>query len=215
MRIACISDTHLFHQRTKPEIQEAWASSLKYCDMVVHAGDFTGRGTIEEVASAASWYRNLLPPIKLCVPGNHDFLFEKEEKRARGLFHGIHVLINEFIEIEGKKFWGSPVSPRFFDWAFNVDRGEPIKKYWDKIPYGLDMLITHGPPHGILDDIEGRRVGCEELLKTVFEKKPKVHVVGHIHASYGAAKYNDITFINAASLNESYNLANYPIIVDI
>jgi len=88
--------------------------------------------------------------------------------------------------IEGVKFYGSPWQPRFFDWAFNLDRGEEIKKKWDLIPMDTDVLITHGPPYGILDlTHEGEKVGCEELMKAVLRVQPKIHIFGHIHEAYG------------------------------
>lgn len=217
MRIACISDTHLFHQRTSKELQAAWASSLKHCDAVVHAGDFTGRGTIEEVASAAAWFRNLLPPIKLTCGGNHDFFFETNIEKTRELFgKDVTILINEPIEIQGVKIWASPVTPFFHDWAFNVPRGAQIRKYWDKIPDNLDILVTHGPPHGILDRaVEGHNCGCEELLDVVLQKQPKYHVFGHVHEGFGTYKLGNTTFINASSLDRNYKLSNYPIIIEI
>jgi len=90
-------------------------------------------------------------------------------------------------------------------WAFNVPRGQ-LAKYWDQIPCGLDILVAHGPPHGVLDrrippgirrfapweDEElfggSDRVGCEELLAAVACTKPRVHVFGHIPSGYGATQ---------------------------
>ncbi|MEI6873153.1 MAG: UvrD-helicase domain-containing protein, partial [Verrucomicrobiota bacterium] len=71
-------------------------------------------------------------------------------------------LLNSGVTIEGLKIWGSPYSPRFFDWAFNCDRGEDIAQHWRLIPDDTDILITHGPPAGILDrTIQGDVTGCE------------------------------------------------------
>jgi Icc-related predicted phosphoesterase len=43
------------------------------------------------------------------------------------------------------------------------------KRYWDRIPHNLDVLITHGPPLRILDQVEpdGEHLGCKELRKSV------------------------------------------------
>ena len=51
--------------------------------------------------------------------------------------------------------------PWFWDWAFNLNRGDPIQEKWDMIPDdGIDVLITHGPPIGIAqgEREEGERV---------------------------------------------------------
>jgi len=50
------------------------------------------------------------------------------------------------INIEGIKIYGSPWQPSYHDWAFNLERGEAIRKKWDLIPGDTDVLITHGPP---------------------------------------------------------------------
>jgi hypothetical protein len=85
-------------------------------------------------------------------------------------------------------FYGSPWSPEFCDWAFNAERGEQSRAIWSKIPDDVDILITHGPPHGILDYVPRSKehCGCEELLKVVKERvKPRLHIFGHIHETYG------------------------------
>jgi hypothetical protein len=41
---------------------------------------------------------------------------------------------------------------------------------WDKIPADTDVLITHGPPYGILDlTYDDEKVGCEELMKVILK----------------------------------------------
>lgn len=88
--------------------------------------------------------------------------------------------------IEGINIYGSPWQPWYHDWAFNLERGEEIKKKWDLIPQGVDVLITHGPPHKILDKtIEGVDAGCEMLVEAIKRVKPKIHVFGHIHEARG------------------------------
>jgi Icc-related predicted phosphoesterase len=86
-----------------------------------------------------------------------------------------------------------------------LERGETIKKVWDKIPNDTDVLITHGPPHGILDlNSEREKCGCEELLLAVNRVRPKIHIFGHIHEAYGEVKLNGTHFINPCSCDLSY-----------
>ena len=118
------------------------------------------------------------------------------------------------IEIEGLKFCGSPVTPRFLGMAFNVRAGEEIKRNWQMIPADTDILITHGPPHGILDN----EMGDEELLSQIQKIKPRIHCFGHIHGTSGVQILNGTTFINSAMVNfpdplkmEDYRIVGKPI----
>ena len=114
------------------------------------------------------------------------------------------------------KIWGSPVTPTFFNWAFNVDRGKAIEKYWNMIPIDTDILLTHGPVKGILDrTISDINAGCEDLLNTVKKVKPKFHLFGHIHEAYGKEKVKETTFVNGSLLNEKYELVNSPVEIDL
>jgi Icc-related predicted phosphoesterase len=107
------------------------------------------------------------------------------------------------------------VQPTFFDWAFNRDRGAAIDKHWQLIPKNTDILITHGPPFGVLDKtLRGEAVGCEMLLKKVNKIKPKLHVFGHIHEGYGMIDKKNTTFVNASVLDIRYNLRNEPVIIE-
>jgi Icc-related predicted phosphoesterase len=84
-----------------------------------------------------------------------------------------------------------------------------------KLPRGRRLLVTHGPPHGILDEIDGEQVGCTDLLAAVKRIGPRVHAFGHIHVAYGTAKVGKTTFVNAAVCGEDYLPHNAPIVVDI
>ena len=129
---------------------------------------------------------------------------------------GIIYLNDSGIEIEGTKFWGSPIQPWFHDWAFNRVRGEEIKRHWDLIPMDTDVLITHGPPFGLLDMCaNGERVGCKDLLETIAKIRPRVHAFGHIHEKYGIARVDKTIFVNACCLNESYVPTHNPIDIEI
>ena len=117
--------------------------------------------------------------------------------------------------VDGLEVWGSPWQPWFHDWAFNLERGAALAEKWAMIPDSTDLLITHGPPHGILDAcFDGRRVGCEELTRAVERVRPKLHVFGHIHEAYGVVDDGTTLFVNASNCNLRYRPANAPIVVD-
>jgi Icc-related predicted phosphoesterase len=79
-------------------------------------------------------------------------------------------------------------------------------RYWDLIPDSLDVLITHGPPFGILDQTAPgeMHLGCKELLMAVEMKRPRVHLFGHIHGGAGTFESKATRFVNAAYLDERY-----------
>lgn len=219
MKIVFISDTH--NQHDQVQVPDG--------DILIHAGDATMLGRMNEVAGFGVWFRSLPHKHKIFVAGNHDWMFAKNRMMAlqilnNGLIGGerkpeVIYLEDSAVEIEGLKIYGSPWQPTFFDWAFNLDRGAAIKHKWDLIPEGLDILITHGPPMNILDQIAAHlgseHLGCEELMAAVERVKPKIHVFGHIHGGYGEAKYVNTHFINAANCNEQYKPVNAPIVVEL
>jgi Icc-related predicted phosphoesterase len=104
-------------------------------------------------------------------------------------------------QIEGLRIWGSPVTP-MYGGAFGVSSAVDRKKLYAQIPWDIDVLISHGPPFGILDTapISGSHEGCRELLDAVTRLRPKLHVFGHIHTAYGTYQTEHTIFINAARL---------------
>lgn len=203
--IVLISDTHGSHDRV--DVPEG--------DILIHAGDFSAEGELETVDSFNEWLGSLPHDHKIFIPGNHDFCFEAERHQEESIqrLSAATVLIDESVTIEGVKIWGSPWQPEFFDWAFNLPRGEALRTKWDQIPEDVDVLVTHGPPYGFGDFVRqnGIRVGCQELLKAVKRTKPKLHVYGHIHEGYGTYHQNGTTFVNASICDARYEPSNKPI----
>ncbi len=206
MRIVVVSDTHNMHDRI--EIPDG--------DVLVHGGDCLGHGTLEELDAFDRFLGKLPHPHKILIAGNHDWCFERDPRAARRLVKNAIYLEDDGVELDGTKFYGSPWQPWFFDWAFNLERGEPLRKVWAKIPEDTDVLITHGPPHGILDrTIRGEHVGCEELLKRVDAVKPKLHLFGHIHEGYGQEHRGDTLFVNASTCDVRYEPVNAPVVLTL
>lgn len=197
MKVVMTSDTHDLHR--KLEVPDG--------DIFIHAGDILSDGmNPRTVVDFNNWLGELPHKHKFVIAGNHDFLFEKLQE-ARSLITNATYLQDESASVEGLKIYGSPWQPEFFNWAFNLQRGSEIKKKWDFIPEGTDILITHGPPWGYLDEIpkwgnnyryQGH-VGCEELLAKVIQIKPIVHVFGHIHNAAGYTQDKGITYVNASA----------------
>ncbi|MEO5929216.1 MAG: metallophosphatase domain-containing protein [Candidatus Kapaibacterium sp.] len=210
MRIVAISDTHNRHDAVIPPDG----------DILIHAGDCTGRGTIAEVRAFLEWFERQPHQIKILVAGNHDFLFQRNPILARNLIvtHAPEViyLCDDGTTINGLTIYGSPWTPWFHDWAFNAHRGRAIRRCWKMIPSNTDILITHGPPEGIADLAEGRHVGCADLRKRI-DTLPglRAHIFGHIHSGYGAVTEKGVHYLNASICNERYQPVNAPIVIDI
>lgn len=213
-KIITISDTH----------NRLGQMNIPDGDILLHAGDSTMQGTEDELIKFNQDLGRLPHKHKIVIAGNHDWGFQKDPAISRALITNATYLEDSFIIVDGLKIYGSPWQPWFYDWAFNLHRGFEIKQKWALIPDDIDVLITHGPPHGILDSVGPNHynpvktnVGCEELFKTINSrlKNLKLHVFGHIHPQHGFVKQDGVTFINAASLNDRYQVAHLPIVIDL
>jgi predicted phosphodiesterase len=218
MRITLLSDTHnKHHQITK---------DLPGGDLIVHGGDLSSRGYPHEITAFCKWYDGLDNyNHKVFISGNHDFLFENRRDDAAQIvnsYKNITYLQDDFVSIgEGyepqAKIYGSPWQPEFCNWAFNLPRnGIGLQKAWNAIPDDTDILITHGPPYGILDTVLGLpdRLGCEVLANRVSILKPKIHIFGHIHSGNGYYFDGYTHYFNASVLNERYEYEYKPVTFD-
>jgi Icc-related predicted phosphoesterase len=206
IRIVAISDTHGRHDRIR----------VPNGDVLIHAGDFTMEGTLEEVFAFDRFLAALPHAHKIVIAGNHDFCFERDPEAARAaLVHALYLQDNA-VEVEGIRFYGSPWQPWFFDWAFNLPRGEALREKWDRIPCATQVLVTHGPPLGRGDrTFDGRSVGCEELAKAVDRVRPRLHVFGHIHEGAGTSRDARTLFVNACACDLEYEAVHAPIVIDL
>ena len=227
MRITLISDTHTRHGLIDPKVD------LPGGDLLLHAGDLMNSGRNQnDIKDFCHWYNSLEHyDHKIFIAGNHDRMFEnfpEESKEIYSSYKWITYLQDEWIKIgfngnfndeEMVKIYGTPWQPEFCNWAFNLPKGGPgLMSKWEAIPEDTDILITHGPPQEVLD-VSGPPynqplLGCALLRERVDEIKPKIHVFGHIHGSYGYKFQNGTHFFNASILNEDYNYTNKPVTFD-
>ncbi len=184
---------------------------------MVIAGDFCQRKGLSELLELNSFLGILPHQHKLIVAGNHDLIIQTIGiGKTKALLNFGTYLQDEGTVINGIRFWGSPWQPRFFDWAFNLNRGHELANVWSKVPTETDVLITHGPPHSILDEtLDGKNVGCEELLKALSRIKPKLHIFGHIHESYGRLRLGKTEFLNVSICDEYYRAINPVTVIDL
>ena len=216
--IAAISDTHnLHHTLNIPE-----------CDILIHAGDATGKGTYKECIDFLLWMSSQTQcKHKIFVPGNHDFLFQGEfREHVPGT---VNVLIDQAITVQGLKIYGTPWQPFFYDWAFNglekrlgyeynykggpgpcsPDHLHPLlSSKFSLIPDDTNIIICHGPPRiGKLDLVSRTQehVGSVELMKAI-KRLPNflAGFYGHIHSGYGKVVDGKATHYNVSICDKSY-----------
>jgi Icc-related predicted phosphoesterase len=205
MIIRAISDTHNYHNRICP---------VGPCGVLIHAGDSTGLGRESEVRNFAKWFNKQDARHKIWVPGNHEKEFERDLPLSLTWFtdhcpDGI-ILMDQEVVIDGIKFYGTPVSPFFHNWAFNKFPMN-IQPHWDAIPDDVNVLITHCPPKNILD-VGGwpqQELGCPALKSRLSQLKSlKVHFFGHIHEQGGKSFVDQkgVQYYNVSVCDEHYNV---------
>ncbi len=206
MKIIAFSDTHGSHGG---EVIAGYPRGLVIPDgdVLIFAGDMCSVGSMDEVIEFAEWFNALPHKHKLYIAGNHDWAFQRDLSTCVALIDGTYLQDDE-VEIDGVKFWGAPWTPEFCGWAFMKDRGNEIMERWSRIPEDTDVLITHGPPIRILDSNGRENCGCFDLRMAVERVKPKYHIFGHLHGSYGVDSNADTVFANVSMLDDNYGMTD-------
>jgi Icc-related predicted phosphoesterase len=224
LKLVFVSDTHGLHdQLVMPD-----------GDILVHCGDATNRGTVPEFARFNQWCQLMRKKYRRVIycGGNHDALLERSPDLVRSMLLGVDVLVDQAIEVEGLVFYGSPWTPAFLNWHFQLYTPEQAQETWERIPDHVDVLVTHGPVHGILDNVmervpdrepDGsetwrtvvRHVGCPALFARVMRVRPLLHACGHVHCHPGQFFYDGVHFLNASMLDDAHATPRSPIVVDV
>jgi Icc-related predicted phosphoesterase len=185
--LCIIADTHGKHREL----------TIPVCDILIHCGDFCRLHTDQHATllDVDDWFAELPVEDIICVGGNHDFPLE----RGEFAFRNARFLTDEMIDVAGLTFYGSPWCPDLMGFAYFLEEKQ-LKKRWRRIPSGIDVLITHTPPRGVLDLSSSGvdHLGCPHLRDAVTRVKPKLHTFGHVHASFGSVQEGATRFINAA-----------------
>lgn len=209
MKLTAISDTHNRHQYID-------TSAFRDTDILVHAGDFTGNGSVQQTITFLKWFESIQVPHKVLIAGNHDRYTttpnfpEKLETYAPSVTY----LCNSSATINGIKFWGSPYSNIFGSWSWMEEEPE-LEAIWDTIPLDTNVVITHGPPYLYNDLVNNDwspnpNVGSQSLTEQLqILPALKLHICGHIHESSNIT-IGDFVSINASILDDNYIPFNQP-----
>jgi Icc-related predicted phosphoesterase len=205
VKIVALSDTHGKHRQI--EITDG--------DILIYAGDFEIRNNLD-LFEMSEWLNELPHKRVVAIFGNHDFTEHSEIKYMKQMFGRVHLLFNEFVEVDGFKIWGSPYSPYFNNWAW-MQPDNMLKEIWDTIPLETEILVTHTMPYGILDGVLPRMqsVGSLTLKDAVKRVQPYIHIGGHLHESYGQYTDGKTDFYNVSVLDEQYQVANPCTIIEV
>ncbi len=222
MIVDCISDLHGYYPK------------LEGGDLLIVAGDLTASDKQSQYLVFREWIRSQDYRKKIFICGNHDNCIEQGTFYFNEEWMGATHLRDEAIEFEGLKIWGSPWTCAFEGMnphckAFTVETDKELKRKWDLIPEDTDILITHEPPLGFMDQVDrvtkwGTKqfnVGSSSLYDKLYGQwvRPKLHVFGHVHEGYGhISKILDMPgtqMVNASHVNEVYEPVNKPIRIEL
>lgn len=185
--LCIISDTHRKHR----------AVTVPKCDILVHCGDFCDfqQEDRQTLADVDAWFAELPASHIVCVGGNHDFYLQWGVVQ----FDHARFLEDTLIEVAGLGIYGSPWCPNMSGFAYHAESDQIVER-WKQIPTGIDVLITHTPPFGILDCPASEAVhwGCPHLREELKRIRPRLHVFGHVHGCHGIDKTPATCHINAA-----------------
>ena len=208
MRLVVVSDTHGQHEEL----------GCLEGDVLIHCGDFCDgfRKDPRDVEAIDSWFGRQRFELILCIGGNHDFSVEERVNSDGPVFENAIWLQDEAHVHRGVRFYGSPWLPHLDGWAFYLT-SEGLREKWSMIPEDTDVLVTHTPPLGILDQPRSRQIhcGCPHLLERVEAVKPRYHLFGHNHASAGMEDRNGTTFVNASVVDSGFNVVRSGVDLDI
>jgi Icc-related predicted phosphoesterase len=207
MKVVAISDIHM-------DFNSHYI--MPDSDLLVVAGDATYLGKQEELYKFFDWLGSQKATHKIFVPGNHDFGCQKDEHyyKMRAKDCGIIMECNGFVRVENKMLFCTAWTPYFYDWAFNgTDEekgdhmGPNLAGLWrPAFTSEIDLMISHGPPRGILDkNNKGEHCGSQ-ILRKLFDQNKAIRnaVFGHIHHSHGRVKIDNTNFFNVSLLDDKY-----------
>lgn len=174
----------------------------------------------------------------ILVAGNHDFFFESNGKNTYLMYEILTKATNgrliylhnsdyqyNHIDNDGNiinyNIFGTPYCKLFGNWAF-MRSNEFLSEAYSKMPYNLDILISHDAPKiggvGVIKkglytfEDAGNKILADEILK----KTPKYVFCGHIHSGeHNLTKVENINLYNVSLSNENYNLIYKPLILEI
>ncbi|MFA5135508.1 MAG: hypothetical protein WC505_07020 [Patescibacteria group bacterium] len=196
MRFVFIGCTH----------HEDYLLSVPDGDVLICTGDFSSTfGTRYDVDRFNALLGRLPHKYKFVVFGDRDEWCDANETEAISRLYNAKVLVDETVEVEGFKIFGTPWSPWSFSREFSLagafcDHDDYMIHRWCHIPEGLDILITHCPP-----EFGG-------LAEIVRQRAPRLHVFSH---GNGKQHYARTKALNVTQMDRFGNVVGKPVVMDL
>jgi len=208
VRVCAISDLHGYLPEVEP------------CDLLLIAGDSSPIRLSEPEEQRAwmnsrfaAWLQRLPAREIVWIAGNHDtWIWKWGIGRKLARLSGVSYLQDSAVEIGGLKIYGTPwtrgLGLAASWWAFDMLSIPGGSDPYAAIPAEADIVLSHGPPHGVGDlTLRGKRVGSVELDERLRAIEPRLVVCGHIHEDYGVRHLypgSETIVANAALLDVNY-----------
>lgn len=214
-KILATSDTHFQFDSSK------WPT----CDVFIHAGDLMMSGEEKEWTGVSDCLKQVRAPVKYLIPGNHDRRIERFESLSQKELEdrGVNLVLPSSPVVylpSGHSMFCLPYVTNLPQWSYSKTE-KKIMDYlygWWSWPDGPDIVVSHGPPYGILDKVpqEGS-VGSKAAKSwwSLRRKKPKIWIFGHIHEGYGSEVVGDTAFYNVSHCDARYKKVNPPVEIEI
>ncbi len=212
LKFVCTSDTHGKHDFLE----------IPRGDILVMSGDITDTGREDDLQNFNQYLKSLPHKYKIIINGNHDVFYEFDHGSMKHILTNAIYLEHTEIKIEGIRIWGSSRNPKCIR-EILIRKGldvHALERHWDLIPTGIDILITHDPPFGSGDiTAYGIHAGSQELLAAIKRVKPRYHIFGHIHDSYGISRLHhdnaEIICVNTSAIIGFSDKLNPPIVFEL
>ncbi len=215
MIIDCVSDLHGKY----PELEGG--------DLLIIAGDCTATDYARQWVIFFDWLKKQKYSKKILVAGNHDGFLSQCASTKEALLLGVYedegfeYLQDSGTEFEGLKIWGTPWTPWFMGVHPSCKHFMMSEAVLDNnfmyIPDDTDILISHGPPFGVLDkNIFKKHCGSYALSEKISKDLHlKYHIFGHIHEGYGEMLEGTHVSINCSIMDENYYPTNKPVRINL
>jgi 3',5'-cyclic AMP phosphodiesterase CpdA len=236
MRIVALSDLHGYLPAVPP------------CDLLIVAGDLCVDEVGHAHASfapdqQARWFERYVRPWFEAAPathkvmtwGNHDWCGEQwdfsNDAPDRAATGAVQIVVDGETSVPRPgssgtsaagtvRVWATPWSNHFMDWAFMKSPAE-LADIYAAIPAGIDILVSHQPPHGYGDLSvvrgagESEHHGSRELLAAIKRVRPRLVIAGHIHEGHGRYEYDGIPIYNVSVVDEAFRLVHEPTVITL
>lgn len=232
MRIVALSDQH----GHLPEIPP--------CDLLIVAGDVCPdlagpASTGPDAEGQRAWFDAHARPWLAAAPavhkiltwGNHDFCGQayrfEADSPAVAATTSLQIVVDASTSVPATRaerrpisVWATPWSSQYMNWAFMKSRAE-LAEVYAAIPEGVDILVSHQPPHGYgdryVDEQSGaiEQLGSHELRAAIERVKPRLVICGHLHGGHGCFAHRGTSIYNVSVVNERYRLERPATVIDI